>query len=118
MFCLVPHGKGVTPLTGNRRLELFTEERDLLMRFRDYIVQADVDVFTGWNICGFDWHYLFERAKHLGLDEWTRFSRNSKDRCTYPTKTFRDVRVLLDKRQLTLCSQSDFPLRRIEWRSL
>lgn len=89
VFCLLPRDDASVDDIGNeRRLEMFRDERDLLMRLRDYIVEADVDVFTGWNICGFDWYYLFARAEHLGLEEWPCFSRTLKKKATIRSATF------------------------------
>lgn len=70
-------GPSVAKLPEGVEVEIFGEdERAILLRFRDYIVQKDVDVFTGYNINGFDWWYLFERAKTLGIfKEFTQFSK-------------------------------------------
>lgn len=68
VFCLVPFNKGVRlPLTDpNVDVITFESEKELLAAFAEYIVRyADPDVFTGYNVDGFDWWYLFERAKTL-----------------------------------------------------
>lgn len=44
------------------RIVNFETERELLQGFRDYLVEHDVDVMTGWNIFGFDLEFIFKRA--------------------------------------------------------
>ena len=41
------------------------DERDLLLKWRDYIQDLDPDIITGYNIWGFDWDYMVRRAKVL-----------------------------------------------------
>lgn len=33
---------------------------DLIEQFRDFLVEVDVDILTGWNIYGFDFPFLYE----------------------------------------------------------
>lgn len=40
----------------------FKSERDLLIATRNYIVDNDIDIITGWNIFGFDLGYIYTRA--------------------------------------------------------
>ena len=47
----------------------FDDERDLLLAFRDLVLIFDCDVFTGYNICCFDFLYLRDRAIALGCNE-------------------------------------------------
>ena len=46
----------------------FDTERELMEGFRNYIVNNDIDVITGWNIFGFDLEYVFKRAIVTGAD--------------------------------------------------
>lgn len=55
-------------LPGNTIIE-FESEHDLLIGFRDYIIEKDIDILTGWNIWGFDLEYIFKRAVHCGCPE-------------------------------------------------
>lgn len=41
------------------------EEVDLLLKFRDIIQREDPDILTGYNIFGFDYTYLMDRAAFL-----------------------------------------------------
>ena len=54
----------------------FDTERDLLIGFRDWIVEHDVDILTGWNIFGFDLEFMYIRASLNGcLDEFSDISK-------------------------------------------
>lgn len=53
-------GKGVV------MVESFATERDLLLGWAKMVEKYDPDIVTGYNIFGFDWEYLYMRAK-LGM---------------------------------------------------
>ena len=40
----------------------FDSEREMLMAFHEYVTGHDIDIMTGWNIFGFDLHYIFTRS--------------------------------------------------------
>jgi DNA polymerase delta subunit 1 len=44
-------------------------EREMMLKWRDLIEKLDPDVITGYNIFGFDFWFLYERARELGLEE-------------------------------------------------
>lgn len=44
-------------------VESFDNERDLIIGWASFIERADPDIMTGYNIWGFDWEYIYERAK-------------------------------------------------------
>ena len=43
------------------------DERDLLRQFIELVDECDV--FTGWNILGYDWEYVYHRCVRQGLTE-------------------------------------------------
>ena len=45
-------------------IEWYLTEKDMLIRFSNYLTEKDIDVITGWNIFGFDLEYIIERG-HL-----------------------------------------------------
>ncbi len=45
----------------------FDNERELLLRWRDLVLEADPDIIIGYNIINFDLPYLLDRAKALGV---------------------------------------------------
>jgi DNA polymerase delta subunit 1 len=53
----------------------FDSEAEMLMKWRDFLVEVDPDVIIGYNIANFDFPYLLSRAAHLKLTKfpyWTR----------------------------------------------
>ena len=44
----------------------FKTERELLLAFKDYVQEKDIDILTGWNIFGFDLEYIYRRAAMNG----------------------------------------------------
>jgi DNA polymerase delta subunit 1 len=60
----------------------FDTERELLMGFRDWIVEHDVDIMTGWNIFGFDLEFMYKRASINGcLEEFSDISKLKSHSC-------------------------------------
>ena len=43
----------------------FTDETQMLMKWREFVEEVDPDVIIGYNINNFDFPYLLDRAKHL-----------------------------------------------------
>lgn len=98
------------------------KEEDMLMAWKDFMVQADPDVIIGYNIANFDFPYLLDRAEHLKLKLfpfWTRLmwtkveskdsSFSSKQMGNRDTKvTNTNGRLQLDLLQLI---QRDYQLR-------
>jgi len=85
-------GGSVAKLPHDIHVQVYTDEREMLLGWRDYIRERDPDVFTGYNIDGFDWWYLFERAKTLGIyDEFRDFSRDLERKATIKKSTFQSA---------------------------
>ena len=63
---------------GASQVMSFEDERALLRRWRDLMVEADPDVIIGYNICNFDLPYLIERATALGVPEFMFWGRLKK----------------------------------------
>lgn len=60
----------------NARLVKTYSERDLFREFANHINRVNPDVFTGYNISGFDWPYLIERSKKLKIyDQFSSITR-------------------------------------------
>jgi DNA polymerase delta subunit 1 len=70
VFCL-----DTTSSIVNTQVLEFEREEDLLIKWRDFLEEVDPDLIIGYNICNFDFPYLLDRANHLkvrGFDRWTR----------------------------------------------
>jgi DNA polymerase elongation subunit (family B) len=51
----------------NSTVESYKNEKDLLLAFVKFIQTLDPDVITGYNIFGFDWKYIYDRAVELKI---------------------------------------------------
>lgn len=50
----------------------FEDEKALLLRWRDLVLETDPDVIIGYNIINFDLPYLLDRATTLNVPQfWT-----------------------------------------------
>ncbi|KAL2152078.1 hypothetical protein VTH82DRAFT_5262 [Thermothelomyces myriococcoides] len=70
VFCL----DTTSPIVATQILS-FDKETDMLSAWRNFLVQVDPDIITGYNIANFDFPYLLDRAKHLkvqGFEYWSR----------------------------------------------
>ncbi len=50
-------------------VESYETEAEVLLAWTKFIQKLDPDILTGYNIYGFDFRYLYERAKHLKIEE-------------------------------------------------
>lgn len=46
-------------------IECYKTEREVLMAWRDFVVREDPDIIIGYNIFGFDYNFMFLRAREL-----------------------------------------------------
>lgn len=59
------------------------DERELHMKFAEYIRDDDPELFIGYNIMKFDWHYMLERAKLFGFQkQFLDMSRSLESRAS------------------------------------
>jgi len=57
-------------------VEAFDTEREVLIRWADFIRELDPDIITGYNIFGFDDSFMYYRAEELDcVDEFTDMGR-------------------------------------------
>ncbi|RBO82873.1 DNA polymerase II [Marinomonas aquiplantarum] len=45
----------------------FADERSLLLGFMQFVKKHNPDVFIGWNLIGFDLHFIDQRCQQLGI---------------------------------------------------
>ncbi|KAI5310841.1 DNA-directed DNA polymerase delta [Ascosphaera atra] len=106
----------------NTQVLEFHSESQMLSAWRDFLEEVDPDVIVGYNIANFDFPYLLDRAKHLGIrgfSYWSRLkgvasisrkenfsSKQMGNRDTHATNT--NGRIQLDLLQLV---QRDHQLR-------
>lgn len=63
------------------------DEEKLLVEFKKQMIKEDPDIITGHNILGFDYRYIYNRAKLLGInDKVCKMSRNKNEKSEYVEK--------------------------------
>ena len=68
--------------TSGPNVKSFKTEQELLIGFRNYMIEKDIDILTGWNIFGFDLEYLYIRATVTGcLEEFCDLSKLKERPC-------------------------------------
>jgi len=60
-------------------VESFEKESDLLIAWSNFIIQLDPGFLTGYNIFGFDYQFIYERAQELGCLEKFAYLGRIKD---------------------------------------
>jgi len=64
----------------NAEIESYPTEKEVLLAWTKIIQREDPDIIIGYNIFGFDYGFMFERAKELNtVDEFLKLSRNRID---------------------------------------
>ncbi|KAJ3515999.1 hypothetical protein NLJ89_g1399 [Agrocybe chaxingu] len=63
-----------SPIVGSQVLS-FKDEGNLLQAWRDFVEEVDPDVVIGYNIAGFDFPYLIDRAKALKATKFPYLGR-------------------------------------------
>ena len=58
-----------------RQVMSFATERELLLRWRDLVVETDPDLIIGYNIVNFDLPYLIDRARALRIPDFNYWGR-------------------------------------------
>jgi DNA polymerase delta subunit 1 len=53
----------------------FEEETELLRSWQQFLIEADPDIITGYNILNFDMPYLLNRADYLKVDSFPYLGR-------------------------------------------
>jgi DNA polymerase elongation subunit (family B) len=57
-------------------------EKEVLMEWSQFMVNLDPDIITGYNIFGFDYSFMYERARELDIEEdFSKISRHKDKPC-------------------------------------
>ena len=76
----------------NAEIERYDTEREVLLAWTKLIQRENPDIIIGYNIFGFDYSFMFYRAKeNYCLDSFIQLSRNKDEYCCkkdYKTKEF------------------------------
>ena len=72
----------------NISVKCYDTEEKLMLAMTEEIKKNDPDIITGYNINGFDWNYLKNRADKLGIyNKFSRFSRIKNHVCKFIENT-------------------------------
>ena len=65
-------------------VEWYKTEKEVLLAFSKYIQKCDPDIFTGYNIFGFDFKFLYQRADVLNIiSDFSILGRLKNKACPY-----------------------------------
>lgn len=67
------------PINNTEVVSCETEE-EVLMTWAEFMVNLDPDIITGYNIFGFDYSYMYERARELEIEEEFSMISRIKDK--------------------------------------
>jgi DNA polymerase elongation subunit (family B) len=88
-------------------VECYEEERDLLMGWTEMMREYHPDILIGYNIFGFDWKFMCERAEELHCmrpdgenDEEVWFSELSRNKNEYSRKITKEIKIASGTHQL------------------
>jgi DNA polymerase-2 len=79
-------------------VECFSDEKALLLAFRDRVAALDPDVLTGWNVVDFDFQVLSERFRRYGIS--FSLGRSRETAVYLPKSEGRGSRVIMPGRQV------------------
>lgn len=69
-------------------VETCDTEAELLLKWRDLMIRINPDIVTGYNIFGFDFSYMYERSRELGvMHEFTKLGKIVDQNSQYVEKT-------------------------------
>ena len=100
--CLVLNSCDNLNNVSNSEIETCQTERQLLNKWADLIQKEDPDIIIGYNIFGFDYEFMFQRAMELDCkDQFLKLSRNIDEVCY--TKN-RDGKISIEESKIVLAS--------------
>lgn len=83
----------------NVEIESCKTEKDVLLKWRDLMIREDPDIIIGYNIFGFDYTFITDRASELGIfDEFLKMSKNKGHKCFTEftgTKRIKETKIVL-----------------------
>ena len=87
----------------NAKIESYTSEKKVLLAWTKLIQEEDPDVIIGYNIFGFDYQFMYLRAKELGCERsFLELSRNNREVCL--NRNWRTGKEGLEENTLVIAS--------------
>ena len=80
--CIVRNTCSDLPQLKNSVIESYKTEREVMLAWTDLIQREDPDIVIGYNIFGFDYQFMYQRAKELDcVNGFLQLSRNQNEVC-------------------------------------
>jgi DNA polymerase elongation subunit (family B) len=87
----------------NAVIESYKTEKEVLLAWSELIQRENPDIIIGYNIFGFDYQFMYLRAKELGCEhEFMKLSRNKNEICL--KKNWRTGKEGLEENTLVIAS--------------
>ena len=87
---------------GRCEIECYNDERDILIKWSEMIRREKPDVIIGYNIFGFDWRFMCDRAEELECEsEFSKIGRNNIVPELYRIKKEKSIRIASGTHNLT-----------------
>ena len=87
---------------GRCEIECYENERDILIKWSEMIRRKKPDVIIGYNIFGFDWKFMCERAEELDCEsEFAMIGRNNIVPELYRIKKEKSIKIASGTHNLT-----------------
>jgi len=87
----------------NAKIETYNTEKKVLLAWTKLIQEEDPDVIIGYNIFGFDYQFMYLRAKELGCERnFLELSRNKREVCL--NRNWRTGKEGLEENTLVIAS--------------
>ncbi len=79
--CIVLNTCSAMPID-NSVVESYSTEKDVLLAWQQLVQRENPDIIIGYNIFGFDYQFMFNRAEENGcVEEFLKLSRNKDEIC-------------------------------------
>jgi DNA polymerase elongation subunit (family B) len=87
----------------NSEIETYKTERELLLAWTRIIQREDPDIIIGYNICGFDYEFMFRRSLENSCEnDFLRLSRNKGEFCG--TRDYTTGKVCIKESSIVIAS--------------
>jgi DNA polymerase elongation subunit (family B) len=87
----------------NSEIETYTKERQVLMAWKNLIQKENPDIIIGYNIFGFDYQFIFQRAiENNCVDDFLKLSRNKEEFCG--TKNLENGEINIEESKIVIAS--------------
>ena len=100
--CIVLNSCSKIKEVPNSEIETYDTEEEVLCGWQKVIQREDPDIIIGYNIFGFDYEFMFQRARQLDcIDTFLKLSRNIDENCY---KRNREGQINIEENKIVIAS--------------